>query len=217
MMQRASLCRALIHEPQLLMLDEPFGALDQFTREELWAIMQDLWMTRRPTVLLVTHDLKEAAYLANRICVMQARPGRIIDDSVVTFPRPRTIAMSYEPGIRDADPAAARTDRRRAPREGGGAVNAQLRRRIASVALIIGFFLAWELLCLAFGVKDIVLPRPSQILVTLWQRMPAIWPHALQTLYTTLVGFALGIVARRAARRASSARRSSPTTWPIRC
>jgi NitT/TauT family transport system ATP-binding protein len=97
MLQRASLCRALIHEPQLLMLDEPFGALDQFTREELWAIMQDLWITHRPTVLLVTHDLKEASYLANRICVMQARPGRIIDDSAVTFPRPRTIAMSYDP------------------------------------------------------------------------------------------------------------------------
>jgi NitT/TauT family transport system ATP-binding protein len=99
MMQRASLCRALIHEPQLLMLDEPFGALDQFTREELWAIMQDLWMTHRPTVLLVTHDLKEAAYLANRICVMQARPGRIIDDSVVPYPRPRTIAMTYDPSF----------------------------------------------------------------------------------------------------------------------
>jgi NitT/TauT family transport system ATP-binding protein len=99
MMQRASLCRALIHEPQLLMLDEPFGALDQFTREELWGVMQDLWMTRRPTVLLVTHDLKEAAYLANRICVMQARPGRIIDESDVPFPRPRTIAMSYDPNF----------------------------------------------------------------------------------------------------------------------
>jgi NitT/TauT family transport system ATP-binding protein len=95
MMQRASLCRALIHDPQLLMLDEPFGALDQFTREELWVIMQDLWITRRPTVLLVTHDLKEAGYLANRICVMQARPGRVIDDSIVPFPRPRTIEMSY--------------------------------------------------------------------------------------------------------------------------
>ena len=97
MMQRASLCRVLVHEPQLLMLDEPFGALDQFTREELWGIMQDLWLTRRPTVLLVTHDLKEAAYLANRICVMQARPGRIIEESAVAFPRPRTIAMSYDP------------------------------------------------------------------------------------------------------------------------
>jgi NitT/TauT family transport system ATP-binding protein len=97
MLQRASLCRALIHEPQLLMLDEPFGALDQFTREELWAIMQELWMKLRPTVLLVTHDLKEAGYLANRICVMRARPGEIIDDAEVPFPRPRTIEMSYTP------------------------------------------------------------------------------------------------------------------------
>jgi NitT/TauT family transport system ATP-binding protein len=99
MLQRASLCRALVHEPQLLMLDEPFGALDQFTREELWAIMQELWMKMRPTVLLVTHDLKEAGYLANRICVMRARPGQIIDDAEVTFPRPRTIEMSYTPSF----------------------------------------------------------------------------------------------------------------------
>lgn len=97
MLQRASLCRALIHEPQLLMLDEPFGALDQFTREELWGVMQNLWLSRKPTVVLVTHDLKEAAYLANRICVMQARPGHIIDDNEVPFPRPRTVAMTYEP------------------------------------------------------------------------------------------------------------------------
>jgi NitT/TauT family transport system ATP-binding protein len=99
MMQRASLCRALIHDPQLLLLDEPFGALDQFTREELWAIMQELWMTRKPTVILVTHDLREAGYLANRICVMRARPGRIIDDSVVPFARPRTMDMIYDPAF----------------------------------------------------------------------------------------------------------------------
>src|SRR5262245_52491503 len=99
MLQRASLCRALVHEPQLLMLDEPFGALDQFTREELWAIMQELWLARKPTVLLVTHDLREAGYLANRICVMRARPGRIIDDSAVDLPRPRVMAMTYEPSF----------------------------------------------------------------------------------------------------------------------
>jgi NitT/TauT family transport system ATP-binding protein len=99
MLQRASLCRALVHEPQLLMLDEPFGALDQFTREELWAIMQELWLKLRPTVLLVTHDLKEAGYLANRICVMRARPGQIIDDADVPFARPRTIEMSYTPAF----------------------------------------------------------------------------------------------------------------------
>ncbi|MDB5569482.1 MAG: transporter ATPase protein [Hyphomicrobiales bacterium] len=97
MLQRASLCRALIHDPELLMLDEPFGALDQFTREELWAIMQDLWIARRPTVLLVTHDLKEASYLANRILVMKARPGHVVEDCAVDFPRPRTIDMTYSP------------------------------------------------------------------------------------------------------------------------
>jgi NitT/TauT family transport system ATP-binding protein len=99
MQQRASLCRALIHDPTLLLLDEPFGALDQFTREELWEIMQQLWIEKRPTVLLVTHDLKEAAYLASRICVMQARPGRIVDDSTVPFARPRTIEISFEPAF----------------------------------------------------------------------------------------------------------------------
>ncbi len=96
MQQRASLCRALIHDPTLLLLDEPFGALDQFTREELWATLQELWLARKPTVLLVTHDLRESAFLANRIMVMSARPGRILVDEAVPFARPRTIDMTYE-------------------------------------------------------------------------------------------------------------------------
>ena len=70
----------------------------------------------------------------------------------------------------------------------------QMNRRLASAALIIGFFVLWELICIAFGIKDIVLPRPTQIIYTLVTRFPAIWPHALQTLYETLVAFALGIV-----------------------
>jgi NitT/TauT family transport system ATP-binding protein len=97
MLQRANLCRALIHEPRMLLLDEPFGALDQFTREELWSILQELWILHQPTVLLVTHDLREAGFLASRICVISARPGRILDDRRVTFARPRTVAMTFEP------------------------------------------------------------------------------------------------------------------------
>jgi NitT/TauT family transport system ATP-binding protein len=97
MLQRASLCRALVHEPQILLLDEPFGALDQFTREELWAILQTLWLKQRPTVVLVTHDLRESAFLANRIAVMSARPGRILEEREVSFERPRTLEMSYAP------------------------------------------------------------------------------------------------------------------------
>lgn len=97
MLQRSNLCRALVHEPDLLLLDEPFGALDQFTREELWQIMQTLYLERKPTVLLVTHDLREAGYLAKRICVMSARPGRIISDEPVNIPQPRDIGMIYSP------------------------------------------------------------------------------------------------------------------------
>jgi NitT/TauT family transport system permease protein len=70
----------------------------------------------------------------------------------------------------------------------------QFRRRLASAACIIGFFLLWEFICKAFAVSDVIVPRPSQVLVTLWERAPALWPHTVQTLYTTVVGFALGIV-----------------------
>jgi NitT/TauT family transport system ATP-binding protein len=96
MQQRASLCRALIHHPALLMLDEPFGALDAFTREELWGVLQELWVERKFTCVLVTHDLREAAYLADRIFVMSTRPGRIIATHTVNLPRPRTVESTFE-------------------------------------------------------------------------------------------------------------------------
>ncbi|MGH8812330.1 MAG: ABC transporter ATP-binding protein [Advenella sp.] len=78
MQQRASLCRALIHQPQLLLLDEPFGALDAFTREELWDTLKALWSEKKFTVVMVTHDLAEAVYLADTVHVFSQRPGRII-------------------------------------------------------------------------------------------------------------------------------------------
>jgi NitT/TauT family transport system ATP-binding protein len=97
MQQRANLCRSIIHEPGLLMLDEPFGALDAFTREELWAIMQKLWMEKRFTAVLVTHDLREAVYLADTVYVMSKRPGRVILRKAIDLPRPRTLEMTFEP------------------------------------------------------------------------------------------------------------------------
>jgi NitT/TauT family transport system ATP-binding protein len=97
MQQRASLCRALIHEPALLMLDEPFGALDSFTREELWCVMRDLHAARPVTIILVTHDLREAAFLADRIFCMSARPGRIIAERRMDIPRPRSLDVTYTP------------------------------------------------------------------------------------------------------------------------
>jgi NitT/TauT family transport system ATP-binding protein len=101
MNQRASLCRSLIHEPALLMLDEPFAALDAFTREELWCVLRDLWQKLHFTVILVTHDLREAAFLANTIHVMSARPGRIVLTKTVELPRPRDLDVCFEPAFTD--------------------------------------------------------------------------------------------------------------------
>src|SRR3954465_14380044 len=95
MQQRASLCRALIHEPALLMLDEPFGALDAFTREELWCVIRDLHAARKITVCLVTHDLREAVFLADRVFVMSARPGRILVERKIELPRPRDLDVTF--------------------------------------------------------------------------------------------------------------------------
>jgi NitT/TauT family transport system ATP-binding protein len=101
MQQRASLCRSLIHEPELLMLDEPFAALDAFTREELWCVLRDLWQRIGFTVILVTHDLREAAFLADTIHVMSARPGHITMTKQVDLPRPRDLDICFEPAFVD--------------------------------------------------------------------------------------------------------------------
>ncbi len=95
MQQRASICRALIHEPKMLLLDEPFGALDAFTREELWCALRDLQAAQRFNVILVTHDLREAAFLADTVYVMSARPGRIVARREIDLPRPRDLELTY--------------------------------------------------------------------------------------------------------------------------
>ncbi|WP_019143361.1 ABC transporter ATP-binding protein [Noviherbaspirillum massiliense] len=95
MQQRASICRALIHEPKMLLLDEPFGALDAFTREELWCVLRDLWTEHRFNVILVTHDLREAAFLADTIYVMSKRPGRIVVRKENPMPQSRELDVTY--------------------------------------------------------------------------------------------------------------------------
>lgn len=96
MQQRANLCRSIIHEPDLLMLDEPFGALDAFTREELWITLQDLWLLRRFTCMLVTHDLIEATFLSDVVYVMSPRPGSIYSRYEIDLPRPRLIENIFD-------------------------------------------------------------------------------------------------------------------------
>jgi NitT/TauT family transport system ATP-binding protein len=101
MQQRASICRALIHEPKMLLLDEPFGALDAFTREELWCTLRDLWEAQRFNVILVTHDLRESVFLADTVYCMSKSPGRFVVQREIPIPRTRDLEVTYTPEFSD--------------------------------------------------------------------------------------------------------------------
>lgn len=95
MRQRASITRALIQDPNLLLMDEPFGALDALTREQMISDLQALWLKRGNSVLFITHGIEEAIFLADRVIVMSPRPGRIVQTLEITLPRPRTWACLH--------------------------------------------------------------------------------------------------------------------------
>ncbi len=97
MQQRASIVRSLSVDPSVLLMDEPFGALDAFTRDEMNLLIQEIWMETKKTIAFVTHSISEAIFLADRVAVMSARPGRIAEIYDIDIPRPRSIDIQTQP------------------------------------------------------------------------------------------------------------------------
>jgi NitT/TauT family transport system ATP-binding protein len=97
MRQRVSICRALVHDAPLLLMDEPFGALDAITRDQMNIVLQQIWGAHRKTVVFVTHSISESIFLSDRVHVMSPRPGRLVETVEIDLPRPRRLSIRETP------------------------------------------------------------------------------------------------------------------------
>ena len=155
MQQRASIARALADDPSLLLMDEPFGALDALTRSRMNGELERLWLMSGATVVLVTHSISEAIILADRVVVMSARPGRIMSITEVNFPRPRRKDIENTLEFQQIAASSARA-------VGSMKMNS-LRSSLPGLVAVVLFFLLWQGYCEISGVSPLILPPPSRI------------------------------------------------------
>ena len=204
MQQRTEFCRALIHDPPLILMDEPLGALDAMTREQLRGDLERIWMDKQKTVILVTHSIEEAVQLSDEVVIISPRPGRIrtADPGL-----PGKASHSRGPAIADL-PKTGRRDQGHLPGiwrdlmgkavplappanwSGKGWLSASATPLLFGLALI----LLWEFASRFFAIPMCLLPAPSDISVQLVRRFPQILEYTLVTGMETFVGFILAIM-----------------------
>ena len=184
MQQRAALCRALISRPRVLLMDEPFAALDVLTREELSLELQRLWQERRKTIVFVTHSIDEAVLLSDRIVVMTPRPGRIARIVRVELPDRARSGWRLRRCGRSRPRAAV-------PPRGG--VMRRVVRWLAPVATFVVLVLLWDLATRIFDWEPWLVPPPRDVADALWEYRDLLPEHTWVTLWESLAGFALAI------------------------
>ena len=220
MRQRVCIARTLVAEPRLLLLDEPFGALDQQTRLLMGDEVLRLWREIGATVFLITHALDEAAMLADRIAVMSARPGTVIDLVETNWPRDRDSRIVEREELRgDNEPSVEDAARGIDEDDGANGRRGMRRVRIYQIAVIAGFVLLLEALCLAGVIDKITMPPPHRIAIDfvrlLWQE--SCTREIGKSLANVLARLRAGVRRRRSSPAPSCTATRPSATRSIRC
>ncbi len=164
MQQRVSLCRALALRPTILLMDEPFAALDEITREVMQEELLQLWSATESTVIFITHSISEAVLLSERVIVMTARPGRV--DEIIDIPFARPARRGTARSARVCRTCAAhpqQASQAKCTGRGGSMIRNSLTRTFGQIGVFVVFFALWELAVDLLHVKAVILPPPSVI------------------------------------------------------